>query len=333
MLSRLLFLRSLKSSLSATGFSHSSTISTSLSQLKCLGFSSPPCIPIQTLENSGIRSLSSRPSFRSRPAGDGRNPRNPPPRGEFRAGTGGREKSLIEDEAELSDWVSDLKTDSFRLGLTSESDNDSDRDSRVRGRDRGRDRDSSSSSSSSIRNRRGTGKEGFSPSKRFRESDSDEFPIQNRRGSRNSKGSVSRRRLDSDSEVEEDEDFSPRQQRRQFGSQDGSSQLGKRGGRDSGLSHRSREGGGKPNRVGRESGIQALRISDIDDDEEDEDDDEKDLLGFEDSGEEDDVEVFKRASKSSESAKAEMSQPIPKSSTEGSGSYLSQTRYGFYIIL
>ncbi|XXG89950.1 hypothetical protein AAC387_Pa12g1831 [Persea americana] len=326
MLSRLLFFRSLKSSLSATGFSHSSTISTSLSQLKCLGFSSPPCIPIRTLEHSGIRSLSSRPSFQSRPAGDGRNARNPPPRGEFRAGTGGREKSLIEDEAELSDWVSDLKTDSFRLGLTSESDNDSDRDSRVRGRDRGRDRDSSSLSSS-MRSRRGTGKEGFSPSKRFRESDSDEFPIQNRRWSRNSKGSVSRRRLDSDSELEEDEDFSPRQQRRQFGSQDGSSQLGKRGGRGSGLSHRSREGGGKPNRVGRESGIQALRISDIDDDEEDEDGDEKDLSGFEDSGEDDDVEVFKRASKSSESAMTEISRPTPKSSTEGSGSYLSQTRF------
>ncbi|XXG52805.1 hypothetical protein AAC387_Pa03g1025 [Persea americana] len=59
---------------------------------------------------------------------------------------------------------------------------------------------------------------------------------------------------------------------------------------------------------------------------EDEDNDEKDLSGFEDSGEDNDVEVFKRASKSSESAKAEISRPTLKSSTEGSGSYLSQTR-------
>ncbi|KAJ8635377.1 hypothetical protein MRB53_009644 [Persea americana] len=101
--------------------------------------------------------------------------------------------------------------------------------------------------------------------------------------------------------VKDDEDFSPRQQR-------------------------SGEDGGKPNRVGRESGIQAHLISDIDDDVEDEDNDEKDLSGFENSGEDNDVEVFKRASKSSESAKAEISQPTLKSSTEGSGSYLSQTR-------
>uniref|UniRef100_A0A0E0AAD7 ATP-dependent RNA helicase n=1 Tax=Oryza glumipatula TaxID=40148 RepID=A0A0E0AAD7_9ORYZ len=34
-------------------------------------------------------------------------------------GAGAAAKSLIEDEAELSDWISDLKTDSFHLGLSS----------------------------------------------------------------------------------------------------------------------------------------------------------------------------------------------------------------------
>ncbi|XP_078176814.1 DEAD-box ATP-dependent RNA helicase 31-like isoform X2 [Carex rostrata] len=38
-----------------------------------------------------------------------------------------KEKSLIEDEAELSDWISDLKTDSRRFPLNSDSEEDSDR--------------------------------------------------------------------------------------------------------------------------------------------------------------------------------------------------------------
>lgn len=220
--------------------------------------------------------------------------------------------------------MSDLKTKSFRLGLTSESE-DSDRDSRVRARDRGRDSDSSSSS---MRSRRGTGREAFSSSNRRRD---DVFPSQNRRGLSNSMGSVSRRRFDSNSEVEEADHFSPRGGR-QFGSQDGFSQLAKRGGRDSGLSSRSREGGGKPHRGGRESGRQALRFSDIDDEEEEEDkdDDEEDMSGFEDSEEDADIDVFERASPSPDSAEEINSQPIQKPSAEGSASYLSQTRYYFY---
>ncbi|MQM05796.1 hypothetical protein Taro_038609 [Colocasia esculenta] len=43
-------------------------------------------------------------------------------RGDFRAGSVGQGRSLMEEEAELSDWVSELKTDSFRVGVGRESD-------------------------------------------------------------------------------------------------------------------------------------------------------------------------------------------------------------------
>ncbi|XP_058095976.1 DEAD-box ATP-dependent RNA helicase 31-like [Magnolia sinica] len=203
-------------------------------------------------EASGIRRFSSRP-IRSR-SSSSRDRQNPeffrgrgPQKGGFQLGSfGGRAgqgKSLIEDEAELSDWVSDLKTDSIRL--SSDSD-DSDRDM-------GRDRDSS-------RNLRGMGRDRPPSSKRRRESDSDAFPVGGGRassrgsiGSRNSRGSVSKRRFDSNSEVEED-DFSPRQQR-EYGSRDGFSSLAKRGGRVSGLSNGRGQEGGNLERGGRVSGL------------------------------------------------------------------------------
>eukprot|EP00258_Populus_trichocarpa_P011753 XP_002320859.2 DEAD-box ATP-dependent RNA helicase 31 [Populus trichocarpa] len=82
-------------------------------------------------------------------------------------------KSLVEDEAELSDWVSDLRTNSFRGRVTSEDESDSDMGRRNRSkRGPGRDRDSGSN--------RGGGREGFSM-KRRRESDSDEFGEPTRR--------------------------------------------------------------------------------------------------------------------------------------------------------
>lgn len=73
-------------------------------------------------------------------------------------------RSLIEDEAELSDWVSDLRTGSFRGKWTSEDD-DSDRE-RGSGRGRGI----------------------FSETKRRRESDSDEFGESARQRTRSTPG-------------------------------------------------------------------------------------------------------------------------------------------------
>uniref|UniRef100_A0ACD5WYL6 Uncharacterized protein n=1 Tax=Avena sativa TaxID=4498 RepID=A0ACD5WYL6_AVESA len=54
---------------------------------------------------------------------------------------GGASKSLIEDEADLSDWVSDLKTDSFHLGVSSgdEGEGSTRRPAASRGGRRGRD--------------------------------------------------------------------------------------------------------------------------------------------------------------------------------------------------
>ncbi|KAM0909668.1 hypothetical protein ACQ4PT_014668 [Festuca glaucescens] len=53
---------------------------------------------------------------------------------------GGTAKSLIEDEADLSDWVSDLKTDSFHLGVSSGDEGEgSRRPAASRGGRRGRD--------------------------------------------------------------------------------------------------------------------------------------------------------------------------------------------------
>ncbi|KAB5527195.1 hypothetical protein DKX38_021042 [Salix brachista] len=114
----------------------------------------------------GYASQFSTRSFRPGPTGSrpefSRRTGSKPERGEVRTS-----KSLVEDEAEISDWVSDLRTSSFRGRLTSEDESDSDMGRRY-GSKRGpaRDRDSGSN--------RGGAREGFS-TKRRRESDSDEF--------------------------------------------------------------------------------------------------------------------------------------------------------------
>ncbi|XVE77268.1 hypothetical protein DITRI_Ditri13aG0048600 [Diplodiscus trichospermus] len=100
-------------------------------------------------------------------------------------------KSLIEDEAELSDWVGELRTDSFRGRLTSEDEElDADRArNRVRSRDRERTRGSI---------------------KKRVESEMDNFREPNRKGSRGPSGdSFSRNSRFSkrfDSELEDDDD-------------------------------------------------------------------------------------------------------------------------------
>ncbi|GMI66785.1 hypothetical protein like AT5G63630 [Hibiscus trionum] len=77
-----------------------------------------------------VRSLSTRPS---RPRSGASSKFTPKVRGDVRAS-----KSLIEDEAELSDWVGELRADSFRARLTSEDEElDADRErNRVRSGDR-----------------------------------------------------------------------------------------------------------------------------------------------------------------------------------------------------
>ncbi|KAJ4837297.1 hypothetical protein Tsubulata_026372 [Turnera subulata] len=101
-------------------------------ELKNRGFG-PPAVGSQV----GARRFSTR-SFRAKPPGSG---------SRYRGGEGGEvraSKSLIEDEAELSDWVGDLRSNSFRGRVSSEDESDSGgarggRFSDDRGRGRGRD--------------------------------------------------------------------------------------------------------------------------------------------------------------------------------------------------
>ncbi|KAL4363774.1 hypothetical protein GQ457_04G030820 [Hibiscus cannabinus] len=100
------------------------------------------------------RSLSTRPS---RPRSGASSNFTPTIRGNVRAS-----KSLIEDEAELSDWVGELRTDSFRAQLTSEDEE----------LDAGRERS---------RVRSGDGRRNAVPVKRRRESELDNFRESNKR--------------------------------------------------------------------------------------------------------------------------------------------------------
>ncbi|KAE8693641.1 DEAD-box ATP-dependent RNA helicase 26 [Hibiscus syriacus] len=132
-----------------------------------------------------VRSLSTRPS---RPRSGASSKFTPKIRGDVRAS-----KSLIEDEAELSDWVGELRADSFRVRLTSEDEElDADREcNRVRSRDR---------------NRSGV------PVKKRRESEFENFRDSSKRESRGRLGdSVSRnarfsKRFDSELEDEDSDD-------------------------------------------------------------------------------------------------------------------------------
>ncbi|KAK8955216.1 DEAD-box ATP-dependent RNA helicase 26 [Platanthera guangdongensis] len=109
--------------------SHSSSFSRFLAQLKLKNFpfSSRPCRLVHRREYTGGQTFSPR-SARS---GDNRS-------GKLRMGSVSGSKSLIEDEAELSDWVSDIRKDAFHRKLSSE-DESSARDrgtgSKVRDRD------------------------------------------------------------------------------------------------------------------------------------------------------------------------------------------------------
>ncbi|OVA11435.1 Helicase [Macleaya cordata] len=227
---QLLPLRLLNSSVSATSFSTMKLGANFQSsrgisvfnrvfpfKLKYLGFPRNFAVPVLQHEESGVRSFSTG-SFRPRSSSTssvGRNSEFSRGRGvereNFKAGSfgsrGAKEKSLIEDEDELSDWVSELKTDSFRLGLNKESDDsDMDRGSK-RDRDTGRSRDSFSSSKS----QRGGRDDSFSRRGR------DDFSFSNSRSSRGGR----------------DDSFSSKRGRDDFS---GSNSRSSRGGRDDSFS-------------------------------------------------------------------------------------------------
>ncbi|KAL5792246.1 hypothetical protein ACOSP7_000840 [Xanthoceras sorbifolium] len=147
----------------------------------------------------GVRKLSTR-TFRTRPRSESGSEfsRN---RERGRAGEIRASKSLIEDEAELSDWVSDLRSDSFRAKRNSKYDDEESDFKTARSGERGggRERDSF-------------------PMKRRRENESDES-----RGRMNSKPANSfprndnprfNRRLDGEPSRDNDGDFNSRKKGR-----------------------------------------------------------------------------------------------------------------------
>ncbi|PSS03958.1 DEAD-box ATP-dependent RNA helicase [Actinidia chinensis var. chinensis] len=275
----------------------------------------------------------------------------------------GASKSLIDDEAELSDWVSGLKSDSFRTRLYSSDDDKAGSENRDGDRRRGKDE------------RGGRGR--VSPGKRRRESDSDDYSSMSRQRdsdsfgsfSRNSRGksrfggevdgknngySSSNRQMDRDSfgsfsrnsrgksrfggEVEEkNEGFVSR--RRENGVRcEKKLIMSERGGRGSEFGYGGSGGGGlkKGGKDLRRSGVVISEEESGDDDEEEEGDDRlmksfRDLISEEDSEYEDgggsgDDDVLKNAS-GLFPAKREASPRVVPSSLGRSDSYLSETRF------
>lgn len=230
---------------------------------------------------------------------------------------------MIEDEAELSDWIDDLKSDSFRPGQSSDSEDsyrDRSRSSKRSNTDRDRVRERGRNSLSSRRNP--------ASSRSQWDRDSDDFSVFSKRGnSQNSRNSFSRRRFDSDLEVDEDEDeeevvLSSRQRRERGTQGRTSSTLARRGGRD--LNSRYKRGHGVTSSV--------LDLSEEEEDEDDDDDDIDDLSNIEDDffGDKQDkkegsVKDTFRISGSPESAEGD-AESLPKRSVGEHDSYLSQTR-------
>ncbi|XP_072984090.1 DEAD-box ATP-dependent RNA helicase 31-like [Typha latifolia] len=285
--------------------------------------SSPASNQSRSDDYSHFRFFSSRPT-RSR-AGIGSRDSHP-------ASAAGKGKSLIEDEAELSDWISDLKTDSFRLGLSSDgedSDPDRSRSSSSKGSGRSRNRDDfrgrGRGDRDSDRGRYSLSSRKLGSLRRQRDSDSDEFSGFSRRGkSRNLRDSVSKRSFDSDPEEDEDDEedevrFSSRGRRERGGRGGSSSALTRRGGRNGGFSSR-------PSGSGRK-----LDFS-ISDEEEAEDSEDDEVDGFE-----DDVFGDKVEKKGDTVSDAVMglgsmgsvkgNTAVGRSSTGEGDSYLSQTRF------
>lgn len=213
---------------------------------------------------------------------------------------------MIEDEAELSDWVGGINTSSLSLGLSSESDEDSGRESGM-GRGRGR---------------RG-GRDVVLSSRRSRDDDFDEY------GRRSSRGLPSKRpsklHSDNDDDVDdEDEVFSSSKRPTGLRSRDEPSS---RGGRYGGSKLSRVCDDGDSMRRSKAPGKRARRIMESDDDE----DDLGDLPGLGESEEEEsdnDIELFKGGARKVESETIRRKEMAPKSTSNGkSDSYLTETRF------
>ncbi|KAH9731616.1 DEAD-box ATP-dependent RNA helicase 31 [Citrus sinensis] len=134
-------------------------------KLKYLGLPTRVNSQQQQQQQLGLRKLSTRPF---RPAASSEFGRRGSRAGEIRGS-----KNLIDDEAELSDWVSDLRTDSFHSNKRFSKDDDV----------------------SDFRKGSGRENRGSYSMKRRRKSDSDDSYDSSRRGNRNSVNSFSRNNI------------------------------------------------------------------------------------------------------------------------------------------
>lgn len=249
----------------------------------------------------------------------------------------GASKSLVEDEAELSDWVSDLKTSSFRGRITSDEDSDEDR-RRGRGKDRDRDRDGDRESPSL---KRGRGRQSYelresSERRRPRGPSTESYP----KSSRN----VSRFKREYE---DEREDFRSRSSGRVFVRENVGSSIGRgRGTRETNSRNQQIPGRESLERGRRDSKYRARFTgeseSEEDEDEEEEDDGKRrrtktgvrDFLGDEDSADDEDEEkdfLFGKSTNTLFPSGEKVSEmDRPRKSPGGSDSYLSETRYVKY---
>ncbi|XP_068665801.1 DEAD-box ATP-dependent RNA helicase 31-like [Aristolochia californica] len=290
-----------------------------------------------SLRRFSTRTSESRSDYKSRPRRDFEPPASRGPRrGAFQSGSlsarGGGSKSLIDDEAELSDWVSELKTDSLRISLASE-----DEDS---GRETVRERDRDSRVGREI------------SAKRRRDVDSGDYRNNSSRpNSRRSVGSLSTKsktrndsfsdEFEDESDNSGDEEFDSRR-RKQTGSRGGfssnrgglssnrggfSSNRGglssNRGGRASLAAARPGRGRGGDLERGRGSKRQTFPLLDSDDEEEDSDVSSADS---EDDGD-DGKDALRIPKFSRELVEENNTQAFPRNLSAESDSYLSVTRF------
>ncbi|CAD5186502.1 unnamed protein product [Musa acuminata subsp. malaccensis] len=290
-----------------------------LFRLECPSYvSSDPAID----DSVGYRSFSSRP-VRPKAGVGSRGHRG----GDFKSrGAAGQAKSLVEDEAELNDWVSGLRNDSFRLGLSSDNE-DSVADRSMGDKGRGRD-----GYSNRFRSRSGKGDSFRStkdkaPSRRQWDDDFDDFSRASNRGrSQSSRNAPAKKQFESDLEDDEEDDdeevaFSSKNRRGHRSQQTMPSTFSRRGGRDS-------ESKFKKTIGGRRSVILESEGEEVEEIEDDHDlsasDD--DIFSDEDEKEVSAKDILTNFG-SPKQEQGDDGQPLPKKSTEGDNSYLSQTRF------
>ncbi|XP_074563769.1 DEAD-box ATP-dependent RNA helicase 31-like isoform X2 [Curcuma longa] len=210
-------------------------------------------------------------------------------RGDFRSrGAAGQAKSLIDDEAELSDWVGDLRKDSYRLRMKSDDDEESDEEMYRSDKGRGRGRDSDELSS---RGRRSMNDRSPSRNNDFsRESSRGKFrSFEGGRGRDRGEFSSGGRRPMMDRSPSRNDDFSRESSRGKFRSFEGGRGDSLRSMKDKPLSRMQRDddfddfsgpSGKFKSRASRNSPVKRRFDSDLEDEDEDDDDEEEEFGSF-----------------------------------------------------